>query len=117
MLTHPRTRQASQWGERASSPTLDRSNILASVSLSNYNCAHFLRDTADSALHQTYPSHRARRRRLDRWVGEIIAGYGNWTVPVYKESRGPASSVNAGIPASRGDVVRLLDTDALFLPE
>ena len=46
--------------------------------------------------------------------GEIIASFGDRIVSVLKENGGAGSAVNAGMPATRGEVIGLLDSDDLF---
>src|SRR5690242_13648165 len=91
---------------------------LASVVVNNYNYARFLPEAIDSALDQTWAetevivvddgsSDRSR---------EIIAGYGDRIVRVFKENGGQNSALNAGFSRSRGDVILFLDSDDALLP-
>lgn len=92
---------------------------VASILISNYNYAQFLREAIDSALRQTYPYTEVivvDDGSTDR-SRDIIASYGNRVVPVFKENGGQASAINAGFSASRGEIICLLDSDDLFLPE
>jgi glycosyltransferase involved in cell wall biosynthesis len=91
---------------------------LVSVVVNNHNYERFLREAIESALAQTHPgtevvvvddgSTDASR--------DVIAAYGGRVVPVLKPNGGQASAFNAGIRASRGDVVIFLDADDLLAP-
>jgi glycosyltransferase involved in cell wall biosynthesis len=91
---------------------------LASVVISSYNYGRFLPDAIDSALGQTYPHTEVivvDDGSTDH-SREVIAGYGRRVVPLLKENGGQASAFNAGLRASRGDVVFFLDSDDALLP-
>ena len=92
---------------------------LASIVINNYNYAAFLPAAIDSALAQTYApleivvvddgsSDQSRR---------IMAGYGDKIVPVLKSNGGQASTFNAGVAQSRGEIICLLDSDDCFAPD
>ena len=88
----------------------------ASVVITSYNYAAYLRACIDSALAQDCPgvevivvddgSTDDSRR--------IIEEYGARLIPVFKENGGQASAINAGFHASRGDVVLFVDSDDLL---
>ena len=89
---------------------------LVTVLITNYNYGRFLREAIDSALNQTY-------RNVEVVVvddgstdesREIIDGYGGRIVSVLKENGGQGSAFNAGIAASRGEIICLLDADDSF---
>ena len=91
---------------------------LVSVIINNYNYGRFLRESINSALTQTY-------QRVEVIVvddgstddsREIIASYGDRVIPVFKQNGGQASAYNAGLPASRGEVVCFLDSDDTLFP-
>jgi hypothetical protein len=92
---------------------------LVSILICNYNYGQFLSAAIDSALNQTYP--RTEVIVVDDGSTddsrEIIASYENRIIPILKDNGGHSSAVNAGFAASRGDVICLLDSDDLFLPE
>jgi glycosyltransferase involved in cell wall biosynthesis len=92
------------------------SGPLVSILINNYNYGRFLTDAIDSGLNQTY-------RNLEVIVvddgstddsREIIARYGNRITSVLKENGGQASALNAGVAASRGEIICLLDSDDSF---
>jgi glycosyltransferase involved in cell wall biosynthesis len=95
------------------------SGPLVSVLINNYNYDRFLGRAIDSALTQTYSpievlvvdDGSADRSR------EVISRYGQRIVPVLKENGGQASAFNAGVSASRGDILCFLDSDDVFYPE
>jgi glycosyltransferase involved in cell wall biosynthesis len=106
----------------AADPTtveLSMSRPLVSIVINNYNYARFLRDAIDSALNQTYPLTKVVVVDDGSSDGsrEIIAGYGDRVVPIFKENGGQASAFNAGVSACRGDIICFLDSDDFFYPE
>lgn len=48
---------------------------------------------------------------------EIIASYRNQVVPLLKENGGQASTFNAGVEVSQGEIVIFLDADDVLLPD
>jgi glycosyltransferase involved in cell wall biosynthesis len=92
---------------------------LVSVLINNYNYARFLGAAVDSALSQDYSpievvvvddgSTDSSR--------DIIAGYAGRIRPVLKKNGGQASAFNAGVAASRGEILCFLDADDVFCPE
>jgi len=86
---------------------------LASIVISSYNYGCYLREAIDSATGQTYP--QTEVIVVDDGSTddsrEIIAGYGGRITPVLKENGGQASALNAGLNASRGEVLFFLDSD------
>lgn len=92
---------------------------LVSILINNYNYAKFLREAIDSALNQTYLNTEVvvvDDGSTDN-SQDIIQSYGNKIVPILKENGGQASALNAGLAASRGDIICFLDSDDIFLPE
>ncbi|MBN1874039.1 MAG: glycosyltransferase family 2 protein, partial [Anaerolineae bacterium] len=92
---------------------------LVSILINNYNYAEFLSAAIDSGLAQTYPNVEVvvvDDGSTDN-SREVIAGYKNRIIAVLKENGGQASAFNAGVAASRGDIVCFLDSDDIFLPE
>jgi glycosyltransferase involved in cell wall biosynthesis len=91
---------------------------LVSIIINNYNYQRFLAAAIDSALAQTYP--HAEVIVVDDGSTdssrEIIATYGTRILPVLKENGGQVSALNAGVAASRGELVCFLDADDIFLP-
>ncbi len=93
--------------------------MLVSILINNYNYGIFLRDAIDSALRQSYPN--VEVVVVDDGSTDdsrdIIASYGKRITPVLKTNGGHASTFNAGFAASHGDIICLLDSDDLFLPD
>lgn len=90
----------------------------ASILINNYNYGSFLKDAIDSALGQTYRSFEVivvDDGSTDN-SNEIIRGYGNRIIPVLKRNEGQASAFNEGFSASKGNIICLLDSDDVFLP-
>jgi glycosyltransferase involved in cell wall biosynthesis len=89
-----------------------------SVVVNNYNYAQYLRAAIDSALAQTHP--RTEVVVVDDGSTDesraIMASYGDWITPVFKENGGQASAFNAALPVTRGEVVLFLDADDQLLP-
>ncbi len=99
--------------------SLEKSNILVSIIINNYNYGHFLRAAIDSALNQTYPHIEVivvDDGSTDN-SHEIIGSYKEQIIPVLKENGGQASAFNAGFAASNGEIICILDSDDLFVPE
>jgi len=90
----------------------------ASVIVSSYNYAPYLRAAIDSALSQTYA--HTEVVVVDDGSSDdspqIVRGYGERVVAVLKDNAGQASSLSAGFDASRGDVVIFLDSDDVLEP-
>lgn len=93
--------------------------MLVSVLIPNYNYARFLPETIESVLSQTYP-------RIETIVvddgstdnsREVIAGYGERLISVFKANGGLTSTLNAAFERSRGDLVCFLDADDAFETE
>jgi glycosyltransferase involved in cell wall biosynthesis len=91
---------------------------LVSVIINNYNYGRFLGTAIDSALRQEYPAIEVVV--VDDGSGDnsrdVIASYGNRVTAVLKANGGQGSAFNAGIAASRGDILCFLDADDWFLP-
>ena len=89
-----------------------------SIIINNYNYGRFLSEAIDSALSQTYPHTEVivvDDGSTDN-SREVIARYGSRVVSVLKENGGQASAFNAGLKASRGEVIVFLDSDDTLLP-
>ena len=95
------------------------SRPLVSIIINNYNYASFLKEAINSALSQTYlltevvvvddgSTDNSR---------DLISSYGNAVTPIFKENGGQASALNAGVLASRGEILCFLDSDDYFYPE
>jgi glycosyltransferase involved in cell wall biosynthesis len=91
---------------------------LVTVLINNYNYGRFLPDAIESAFNQTY-------RNVEVVVvddgstdesREIINSYGSRIVSVLKGNGGQGSAFNAGVAASRGEIICLLDSDDFFDP-
>lgn len=98
---------------------LEKTNILVSIIINNYNYGRFLGTAIDSALKQSYPYTEVivvDDGSTDN-SQEVITGYGNRLIPILKQNGGQASAFNAGFAASRGEIICLLDSDDVFLPE
>src|SRR5215471_6897362 len=91
---------------------------LASIVISSYNYGRFLPDAIDSALGQSYSKTEVivvDDGSTDH-SREVIAGYGERVLPVWKDNGGQASALNAGYRASQGEVIFFVDSDDLLLP-
>jgi glycosyltransferase involved in cell wall biosynthesis len=94
-------------------------DVLVTVLINNYNYGRFLNEAIDSALNQTY-------RNIEVIVvddgssdesRDIILSYGDRIIPLLKENGGQASAFNAGIIASHGEIICMLDSDDWFFPD
>ena len=94
------------------------SSPLVSIVIDNYNYARFLPVAIDSALGQSY-GHKEIVVVDDGSTddsAEVIASYGDRVVPVLRDNGGQAAAFNAGLEASRGEIVVFLDADDKLLP-
>lgn len=92
---------------------------LVSILINNYNYGGYLSKAIDSAIDQTYPHVEVivvDDGSTDN-SREIISSYGDRIISVFKENGGQASAFNAGFAASKGEIICLLDSDDIFLPE
>lgn len=92
---------------------------LVSVIIPAYNMVDFVAETIDSALSQTYPAVEVvvvNDGSTDA-TAEAIAPYLDRIHYVEQPNRGLAGARNAGIRASSGEYLALLDADDLWLPE
>jgi glycosyltransferase involved in cell wall biosynthesis len=92
---------------------------LVTIMINNYNYDRFLPEAIESALNQTYPHTEVivvDDGSTDR-SREIITGYRDLLIPVFKENGGQGSAFNAGFAASKGDIICLLDADDVWFPE
>lgn len=92
---------------------------LVSVVIATYNTGRYLPETIESALAQTHPrcdlivvDDGSTDDTVDR-----LAPYHARIRLLRLEHRGLAAARNAGIAASRGDFIALLDADDLWMPE
>lgn len=110
-MAHP---ERAAGGERGAG----RATCPASVVINNFNYGRFLREAIESALEQTHPGTEVivvDDGSTDD-SREIIASFGTAIHPLLKENGGQGSALNAGIEASRGEVVLFLDADDKLLP-
>lgn len=93
--------------------------LLVSIVIPTYNRCALLRSTVDSVLAQTYPNIEVIV--VDDGSTDdtpaMLAGYGDRLTVLRQENRGGTAARNAGIAASRGAFVSVLDHDDLLLPE
>ena len=91
---------------------------LVSILINNYNYGHFLGESIESALNQTY-RHREIIVVDDGSTDnsrDIIGNYSGRIITVLKNNRGQASAFNAGVAKSKGDILCFLDSDDFFFP-
>ncbi len=99
--------------------SISNKSPLVSILINNYNYVLYLSQAIDSALGQTYTNTEVivvDDGSTDN-SQEIINGYGNQIIPIFKENGGQASAINAGYAASKGEIICLLDADDIFVPE
>jgi glycosyltransferase involved in cell wall biosynthesis len=99
-------------------PAMAERGRLVSILINNYNYGRFLNEAVDSALNQTYQNIEVVVVDDGSTDGsrDIIRSYGGRIIPVLKENGGQASAFNAGISASQGEVICMLDSDDWFFP-
>jgi hypothetical protein len=91
----------------------------ATIVVLNYNYAHFLRRSLDSALAQTWPN--VEVVVVDDCSTDdsrdVIAAYGDRLRTVLQpRNSGHGAGMNAGFAASRGEIVFFLDADDFLYP-
>lgn len=92
---------------------------LVTIIIDNYNYGRFLGAAIDSALAQTYANTEVivvddGSTDASR---DIIAGYGDRVIPLFKDNGGQASAFNLGFARSQGEYVIFLDADDILLPQ
>ncbi|WP_414549665.1 glycosyltransferase family 2 protein [Anabaena sp. CCY 0017] len=90
-----------------------------SIIINNYNYDRFLSEAINSAINQTYPHTEVivvDDGSTDN-SRDIISGYGDRIIPIFKENSGQGSAFNAGFAASRGEIFCLLDADDVWLSQ
>jgi glycosyltransferase involved in cell wall biosynthesis len=104
--------------ERAKSGVTGSQTPLVSAIIATYNRAHIVGEAIESILQQTYPNVElivVDDGSTDR-TQEKLEGYGARIRVVYQKNAGPAAAWNAGIRASRGDIIAFLGSDDIWLP-
>jgi glycosyltransferase involved in cell wall biosynthesis len=99
-------------------PDLADISPMVSVVIPTYNYAHFLIETLESALSQTYSNFELivvddgstdeTRTRLEPYRNQIRY--------IYQENQGLSAARNTGIRAAQGELIALLDSDDLWHP-
>lgn len=91
----------------------------ASVIVPCFNASRTLAAAIDSALAQTYPDTEVVvvDDGSTDGSGEIAESYGERIVLVRQPNRGLSAARNAGVAASSGEFLTLLDADDVLLPE
>ncbi len=90
-----------------------------SVIIPTFNRAWILRDAVDSVLAQTHKDFElivVNDGSTDE-TAALLAAYGNRVSVLEQTNRGVSAARNAGVGASRGDLVAFLDSDDVWLPE
>jgi glycosyltransferase involved in cell wall biosynthesis len=93
--------------------------VRVSIIIANYNYAHFLKRSIDSALNQEYGNVEVVVVDDASSDGspEVIGSYGSWIRSCLKaRNGGHASAFNAGFAASSGEIVFFLDADDYLYP-
>ena len=91
---------------------------LVSVVIPSYNYAHFLRETIDSVLAQTYPDIEiivVDDGSTDKTT-EILQSYGEQIRSSFQQNQGVSAARNNGARLSEGEFVAFLDADDSWLP-
>ncbi len=97
-------------------------NPLVSVLINNYNYARYLPEAIDSVLNQTYKQVEIvivddGSKDESRKVIEDYAARHACIIPVFQENGGQAAAYNAGVDHASGQILCMLDSDDVWLPE
>ena len=86
-----------------------------------YNHESFIAEAIESALAQDFPASEIEILVVDDGstdrTPEIVQGYGDRVRYLRKENGGQASALNTGFAESHGEVIALLDSDDVWLPQ
>jgi glycosyltransferase involved in cell wall biosynthesis len=92
--------------------------MTSSIIINNHNYGQYVGDAIDSALQQTCVNEVVV---VDDGSTDdsrdVIDAYRSQVRIVHKDNGGQASAFNAGLQASKGDVIIFLDADDMLLPE
>jgi glycosyltransferase involved in cell wall biosynthesis len=105
-------------GRKVVQPGSDSMATLVSVIIPCYNQAHFLKDAIESVLQQDYPNKEivvVNDGSPDN-TRQVAASFGDALVYLEQENRGLSGARNAGIRASHGGHIALLDCDDTLMP-
>ena len=93
--------------------------IAISVVIPAHNAAHFIKETLDSVLAQTYPAVEVNVVDDDSTdeTAEIVQAYGKQIKLLRQQKQGAAAARNLGIRQAQGEYIAFLDADDLWLPE
>lgn len=103
---------------RGSRPESGTVSTLVSIIITNHNYGHFLRESVNSALDQSW-------KNLEVIVVDdgstdvsraVIESFGSRIHPIFQPTGGQTSAFNAGFAMSRGEVVIFLDGDDRLRP-
>ncbi|HXG85360.1 MAG TPA: glycosyltransferase [Pyrinomonadaceae bacterium] len=89
-----------------------------SVVISSYNYAHFIGETIQSVLNQTYPAHEiiiVDDGSTDN-SAEVIQAFGERVKFVRQQNQGVCVARNRGAEMATGDILAFLDSDDIWLP-
>jgi glycosyltransferase involved in cell wall biosynthesis len=89
-----------------------------SVITAAYNHVEFVRQSVESALNQTYRDfeHIIVDDGSTDGTAEVLQSFENRIKYIRQENRGAHAAINAGIRASSGDYIAILDSDDAWLP-
>lgn len=90
-----------------------------SIITAAYNHVDFVRQSVESALNQTYRDfeHIVVDDGTTDGTAEVLQSYGNQIKYIRQENRGAHAAINAGIRASSGEYIAILDSDDAWLPQ
>lgn len=89
-----------------------------SVVISSYNYAHFIGETIESVLNQTYPPHEiivVDDGSKDN-SAEVIESFGERVKLVQQQNQGVCVARNRGAAMATGDIIAFLDSDDIWMP-
>jgi len=89
--------------------------------IDTYNHERFIAEAIESVLAQDFPASEMEILVVDDGstdhTPEIIRGYGDRVRYIRKENGGQASALNVGFSQARGEIIALLDSDDVWLPQ
>jgi len=92
-----------------------------SVLIDSYNYGHFIEETIESVLNQSFPQENIEIIIVDDGstddTSERLKKYKDKIKFIQKDNEGQASAFNLAFENSKGEIIFLLDSDDIFYPD